>query len=125
MDSLFVTNNTLQIFDPELNPDTWCSITLDNVIDGEWKVFLKNNEIESYKKGYKRLLDWSITDHELGIDSGQINLKSCDNCYEVVLWERQIKIVAKKEVLKRKNMVYTVFISRNKNNLIVGVKITP
>lgn len=76
-----VISGKLRVTDPCYTKDTWCSGVLDNVAIGKWSAYTEISDAGSWGKRVATLTvmhesisntrNWSLTDIDVGVDSGQ------------------------------------------------------
>lgn len=119
-----IVDNTLEIYDSDVAKGSWCSIKIENLMNGKYYLRKNDRDWQLIRRGYRiSEKEWEVFDGELGLDSGTLLFESGDTKIDVTIKERVEKTVGKKIKLVRFNEIMCLEVCRNEMGEIFGIKI--
>ena len=120
-----IVGNSLEIYDTEIAKGSWCTVKIDDVMDGKYYLRRIGQDWQLIKRGYRVIeKDWEVfAGGELGLDSGTLLFESGDNQMDVIIRERVEKVIGKKTKLVRSNEIISLEVCRDDTGMIFGIRI--
>lgn len=120
-----IVGNSLEIYDIEITKGSWCTVKIDEVMDGKYYLRRIGQDWQLIKRGYRVIeKEWEVfAGGELGLDSGTLMFESGDNQMDVIIRERIEKVIGRKTKLVRSNEIISLEVCRDDTGMIFGIRI--